>query len=504
MAPSPWMSAAIPLDLVSVLNDTYFLHLLATDPSKVVPPGKSLVSMLQGSSVLPRDKADSHESIREKVTVSMHRAFWDKAASSLSSDQPSVQLERLKGLRHDVLEVIRPLLPPSHPVITNLESPLAPTSSPLLYMLNFLREIVLVLKQRCAPARDQSVESILSLLDAPIDSITSGTNVSPLADRFIQCLRFTLEVAEAMKKDIQNFILPRMSDKELHDLVVEQARIREQQLVLRLWSAEVPNSENELQKPLSSYYGAWIDGFDASVPGVPPLQVRTKWIARLMQALASPLPVSCDLPHYDSQNWLQALVIAAALRVLTRLPSGAKFESGQPGIDFMSRVWTLLCLEIEVEDPTGEEGTKIAHLADEVVRARRFVNISEPSSSLTAEEEKSLRASVERTLRVDDPVFVLLQNRLLSAVTLTLDDWYQCWLDNPTPETPAAFVMRSGRAFSKGLTPPQQQTTAQESRFIMEMPIVKGFEDTVLQEGIQKCLTCSGFDYSMGPELLGP
>lgn len=68
----------LPLELVSALNDTYVLHVLATDPAKLVPPGKSLVSMLLGSSLLPESAPDAHKSMKDKVEASMHRVFWDE------------------------------------------------------------------------------------------------------------------------------------------------------------------------------------------------------------------------------------------------------------------------------------------------------------------------------------------------------------------------------------------------------------------------------------------
>jgi hypothetical protein len=113
----------------------------------------------------------------------------------------------------------------------------------------------------------------------------------------------------------------------------------------------------------------------------------------------------------EIQNYLQALVICASLRSLTRpAPQGAQASDAT---SFMERVWILLKAEI-IEEP-GSGDTKLVHLADEVVRARRL-----DGSMFSTEEETRLRAAVERTLDPGDPVFVLLQKRILKALVDTL------------------------------------------------------------------------------------
>jgi hypothetical protein len=79
-APSPLIPTSdpvlLPLELVEILNRTYFHHLLATDPKRVVPPGKSLVSMLSGS---PKESKDAGKpTLRDKVEDLVHKAFWDE------------------------------------------------------------------------------------------------------------------------------------------------------------------------------------------------------------------------------------------------------------------------------------------------------------------------------------------------------------------------------------------------------------------------------------------
>ncbi|KAG8213692.1 hypothetical protein J3R82DRAFT_10390 [Butyriboletus roseoflavus] len=83
----------------------------------------------------------------------------------------------------------------------------------------------------------------------------------------------------------------------------------------------------------------------------------------------------------------------------------------------MSRVWTLLRAEIAGEPDASD--TKLINLADEVIRARKQATAthSTPASSpLSKEDEVTLRAAVDRTLRPEDPVYKLLQRRLLTEL----------------------------------------------------------------------------------------
>jgi hypothetical protein len=71
-------ATALPLELASMLNHTYLLRLLVTDPTKVLPPGKSLLS------VLSRPHSDniradgSVPTLHNKVEDMVHKAFWDE------------------------------------------------------------------------------------------------------------------------------------------------------------------------------------------------------------------------------------------------------------------------------------------------------------------------------------------------------------------------------------------------------------------------------------------
>ena len=74
----------LPIELVDILNHTYFLHIIATDPDKVLPPGKSLVSMLSRPHTNSNNLAEGHAAaIQAKVQDMVHKAFWDEVQFTL-------------------------------------------------------------------------------------------------------------------------------------------------------------------------------------------------------------------------------------------------------------------------------------------------------------------------------------------------------------------------------------------------------------------------------------
>ena len=68
---------ALPMELYGLLDQAYHLHMLATDPQAVIPPGKSLLS------VLSRPHAERHPPsvLHERVGDMVHRAFWDEVSA---------------------------------------------------------------------------------------------------------------------------------------------------------------------------------------------------------------------------------------------------------------------------------------------------------------------------------------------------------------------------------------------------------------------------------------
>lgn len=73
----------LPAELLDLLNQTYFLHLLANDPSKVLPPGKSLLSVLSQPNKQQR-REDEPPTLHDKVEEMIHKAFWDEVLHHLN------------------------------------------------------------------------------------------------------------------------------------------------------------------------------------------------------------------------------------------------------------------------------------------------------------------------------------------------------------------------------------------------------------------------------------
>ena len=147
--------------------------------------------------------------------------------------------------------------------------------------------------------------------------------------------------------------------------------------------------------------------------------------------------------------------------------------------DFISRVWTLLQTEIEVNDPVQLRSleqaanddytpTKLVNLADEVVNARR---IASPDQPLSTDEETRLRAAVERTLRVSDPVYLLLKRRLLDA------------LEKPTRDAPSGVNIPSTLRTGRGIINKSPSPSATAVSTDIHVP---GFEHSILKAAIFK------------------
>jgi hypothetical protein len=72
----------LPDELVHVLNEVHFLHVLATAPSKVIPPGKSLLSMMVHSQHRSQPPPAS-DALHDRVEQAVHRAFWNEVPQKL-------------------------------------------------------------------------------------------------------------------------------------------------------------------------------------------------------------------------------------------------------------------------------------------------------------------------------------------------------------------------------------------------------------------------------------
>ncbi|KAJ7084480.1 hypothetical protein B0H15DRAFT_784304 [Mycena belliarum] len=483
----------LPIQMVESLNQTYLLHLLATEEETVIPSGKSLLSLLSMAPSHLNSQSEQAAPLHDRVEQAIHSAFWKQALESLLDPTPSIQIERLKGLLSDVREAIAPLFPKTHPILATLAT-VPPTASPLISISLLFKDVLKSLRERAAPVRDSIIDGLLADLDAPLSPSTSPSSLSsattpPSPLLVVNTTKSIMALADSMKADISQFYSQfspgSMTDTQLRDVVKQQAKKREKELVLDIWGENGHDGQQRVQ----SLWRAWVN----ELQDVSNVQSEDRWTLRLVQALGSTTAVSCIIPELASrdnlppdsthdnrlppqfffavprllyaQNYLQALVVAASLRSLTHLPPLAHDDS--KGHDFMERVWTLLKAEIDDEDPSARP-TKVINFADEVVRARQLASTPDEN------EEVQLRAAVDRTLRYEDPVFLLLHKRLLAALAHHLDEPKS--QRNISGQVPAA--LRTGRA---GKLPRLAFAGENEPRSKI---VVKGFEDPILIRGI--------------------
>ena len=276
---------------------------------------------------------------------------------------------------------------------------------------------------------------------------------------------------------------------------------------------------------IESSWRGWLETYSPffQVSGVA-AELRFRWIVRLIQALGSSTPISCKFPTktlsttssephiaepsaqssdpsppsienslppifffsvpvlLETQNYLQALVISASLRSLTR-PAPQDAQENDV-MSFMERVWTLLKAEI-VEEP-GSGDTKLVHLADEVVRARQL-----DGSRLSTEAEARLRVAVERTLNPHDPVFALLQKRILKALVDALSRQRSESMQSEMHAVPQRMQTglqgeRAGKRPRLALDPDDFDVADRAETRQLTIGKVQGFEDEYLRKVIEQ------------------
>lgn len=78
----PSYTTVLPSELLDMLNHVYFMHLLATDPSKVLPPGKSLLSVMSRAHTQQYRAEGEQPTLKDRVEDIVHKAFWSEVCMS--------------------------------------------------------------------------------------------------------------------------------------------------------------------------------------------------------------------------------------------------------------------------------------------------------------------------------------------------------------------------------------------------------------------------------------
>ena len=164
------------------------------------------------------------------------------------------------------------------------------------------------------------------------------------------------------------------------------------------------------------------------------------------------------------------------------------FRSDAPDEDlsehgFLKRVWTLLKADIDGEP--AADGLKLVNLADEVVRISQAYGGTLHGGADDKDKEAKLREAVDRTLKPTDPVFILLQKRLVDAITTHLVN------HAPAPKQPASAPdMHTGRGrktvngHKPKLVLDAHEGVHLQLEFARESLVVKGFEHPVLADAV--------------------
>ena len=80
--PTAGVTTVLPTGLIDILNYSYFLHLLVTDPGRVLPPGKSLLSVMAKPQSTRHEEMELPE-LKDKIQGVVHKAFWDEVRPHL-------------------------------------------------------------------------------------------------------------------------------------------------------------------------------------------------------------------------------------------------------------------------------------------------------------------------------------------------------------------------------------------------------------------------------------
>ncbi|KAG8743015.1 hypothetical protein FRC10_000525 [Ceratobasidium sp. 414] len=424
-------------------------------PESASHPDHSILSLMRSSS--PKtgaESAGSHNAFEETVK----RAYWAQMKEILSHDNPKHHIDQLKVLYKDLSEATSRFFPPGHPLYALFKCPLAPTTHPLETAVHDVQQLAAGLRERCAPVRDGALIAIQQTLDK-----ASSSSIVDAAESIIQ-------LAELMRSDLNDYVLQNASEEDAKRWLRTQARTKEREVAL-----QVSGTQEKLVQSWKDYLHvqttsvSWtllarrlLETVSSSTVALflPP-DVRTA--APQNQNIVPPqLMLSVD-SLVKGQDLIQAIVIVASLRSLIPISS-----------DFTSRIWALV--ESAITDPgsSSEPQLKLINLQDEVIEAYR-TSYTAHAPPHTPIPDETLRATVSRTLRTEDPVFRLLQKRLVSAL--------ETELVHPASAV-APMVMRTGRELE------MNSGTSSGHQTELTRISAKGFEDHALDEPIKQLLGC--------------
>ncbi|KAG9121561.1 hypothetical protein FRC07_002431 [Ceratobasidium sp. 392] len=449
-------------DTYRLLQDAQFLYRLSNMPEAALPPDQSILSIMRSNTLRTGsfEPASGHDTIEETVK----RTYWDEMRVVLSDGGPKEQIDQLKALYHDLSEATSRFFPRTHPLYALFKCPLAPTTDPLGTAVQDMRLLAAGLRERCAPIRDDALIAVQQTLS---DTLPAS---------IINAAQAIAETAKFMREDLNDYVLQNASEEDAKHWVRAQARTKEREVALR-----ISGTEEKLVQ-------CWKDYLHVDTASVS----WTLLARRLLETVSAPtaaifLPPDTQIPSLPYQNivppqlmlsieslvrvqdLIQAVVIVASLRSLVPISSDLA-ES------FASRIWALVESVILGRSSSSEPQFKLINLQDEVIEAYHTSHTTHHSPH-TPIADDTLRATVSRTLRAEDPVFRLLQKRLVSALEAEL-------VQPASVGSVAPIVMRTGRD--------QEIRNTAASSHRAELPRIraKGFDDHALDEPMVQLLDC--------------
>lgn len=484
------------------------MYSLANFPSKILPPGKTLSSLLKAATAEKGKQVEVLEedvnSLEARVRRTVESAYFDNIKSILSSINSSQEEKNSLWYQclNDLWEASSSLIPSrikekaalqiEFTLISNFSPPVATST---------LHHLISILAKLTAPIRDTQVYELLSSISLPSSTPTpSSSTVTPTTklsslllpspaltvSELISAVQSTLAFTKIMQSDLDQFKKNLVqatppTEYELNGLVTFEAKRREREVVERYYQNLGLELNKEMRDWIRRNGGSKSNGRSAEATNLSDrsVEVSNGPVGTVFAEVAVEFPLSSPnssstlasstnvLPPifiipsptiYKLQNQVQALIILACLLSLAPRLTEATTE----------RLWTILTFDLSSTAATSED-TKLINISDEIIRSTiESSNFGDPDK-LEIEIDR-IRKGVDRIIKYTDPVFGLLRTRLLLAMKEGLQSAFASNLVDMT-DTPA--IMRTGRTIGSTAS---EINAAPEFQSRVFLPLVKGFD----------------------------
>ncbi|KAL8292935.1 hypothetical protein RQP46_000629 [Phenoliferia psychrophenolica] len=450
----------------------YTSYLLATSPSKVLPPGKTLSEALHARSlplpppppILPHIESplqlDQRELLEGRLT---------SFAKALAPSSPALVRTRASNrLKAALGDVALPLLVRERGVTGDdkrlaLEKAFQPdpddTPFSVATATALLHSLATTLADLCSTARDVQTRPLIATLSAPI----IPSRVSPTLPVRIPARNLSLTTLLEAFRDLVKLSKDMAADLELFKQTVQNAIDDELMVKIAAWENEkaaiqgaygddnavaesvlrwlarrggvgarrewqgitAPSAEAEAARGwmvtnafIETIFAEDAVGFEAEV-GMAGSSERKNDLPAIFVVQA---PVIFRL-----QNAVQGLVIVACLASLAGVPAPAPFAPDPLGdawvlgtglLDHESDVSTSIsAARASATPPAGP--LALGELAEGILQIRRGAR-GQTHNGSSELEDRVVRASVDRIIKSQDPVYRLLRSRLKDAIKAAL------------------------------------------------------------------------------------